>query len=150
MRNSNGVVSVGNKIGFCLLDSFRWDTTNGNPNDVYDCSFQGIQKGWGDIYTSGLSCQWINITGLPAGVYTLELEVNPDRVLIESDYSNNVTSVFVTIPSCRAITMNTVPINDAASGNGNGTADPGEIVSENLVLLNTGCIATNEIGRAHV
>ena len=102
LRDSNGVVAVGNKIGFCLLDSFRWDTTNGNPSSVYDCNFQGIQKGWGDIYTSGLTCQWIDITGVPAGDYVLRVRINEAGLFDEGQNRYpNVVSVGVRVPDPR-------------------------------------------------
>ena len=33
----------------------------------YDCSNQGIQKGWSDLYGNALDCQWLDITGVPSG-----------------------------------------------------------------------------------
>ena len=41
------------------------------------CSDQGIQAGWADVYGAHLDCQWIDVTDVPAGIYTLEIEVNP-------------------------------------------------------------------------
>src|SRR5207248_5298457 len=62
-------------------------------------------RGWGDLYDSTLDGQWIDITGVHDGNYTLELEVNPLHILPESDYSNNITRVAVVIGSA-------VPAND--------------------------------------
>src|SRR5205814_8938895 len=56
-----------------------------------------LQRGWGDLYDSTLDGQWIDISGVADGNYTLELEVNPQHILPESDYSNNITRVPVTI-----------------------------------------------------
>jgi hypothetical protein len=63
----------------------------------YDCEEQGIQAGWADVYDSGLPGQWIDITDVPAGVYMLEITMNPDHVIPEADYSNNtaVTEVII-------------------------------------------------------
>lgn len=93
--NSN-VVLVGTKIGFCLEDVKRWDP-QASPMSRYDCDLQGIQKGWSDVYTEDVPCQWLDITELADGPYVLELEVNPDRTLVESFYGNNVTTVPLTI-----------------------------------------------------
>ena len=60
---------------------------------LYSCAgVQGLQKGWSDVYDSHLDCQWIDVTGLNGSEeWTLELEVNPDRIIPESDYDNNVS-----------------------------------------------------------
>jgi subtilisin-like proprotein convertase family protein len=98
LDSNNQSVANGLKIGFCLLDSIRWSSTA--PSSArYTCSNQGIQRGWGDLYDSTLDGQWIDITSVPDGNYTLELEVNPQHILQESDYSNNITRVGVTIGS---------------------------------------------------
>lgn len=90
-------VAIGLKAGFCLLDSERWDTAGGPVAAKYDCSNQGIQRGWSDIYTRDLSCQWVDITGLPAGIYRLEIEVNPAGRLVERTRTNNVMTMSVYI-----------------------------------------------------
>src|SRR5207249_8772546 len=43
---------------------------------------------------------WIDITGLPGGTYILELEVDPENRIAESDESNNITRVLVSFPDC--------------------------------------------------
>jgi len=95
--NSSGqTVAIGLKAGFCLLDSIRWQV--GAPvSEKYDCSFQGIQRGWADVYHRDLSCQWVDITGLPAGIYRLVIEVNPAGRLPERTRTNNLTQLSVYI-----------------------------------------------------
>ena len=95
--DDQGIVVSGFKSSFCLLDSYRFDPC-ANPVRIYNCSNQGLQVGWADIYTAGLDCQWIDITGVAGGHYSLEIEVNPELILEESDYTNNTISVPVTIP----------------------------------------------------
>jgi hypothetical protein len=94
---SGNVVATGHKVGFCVSDDHAWSST-ANPQAKYNCNFQGIQAGWGDIYYAGLPCQYIDITGVPAGNYTLKITVNPDGLIAESDTNNNVTLVPVTVP----------------------------------------------------
>lgn len=95
--NSAGqTVAIGLKAGFCLLDSRQWDD-NARPTKKYNCNFQGIQSGWADVYHDELSCQWVDITGLGAGIYQLELEVNPAGRLPERTRTNNVTRLSVVI-----------------------------------------------------
>ena len=94
----SGTVAAGFKASFCLTDTYRQNPA-ANPQRRYDCSYQGIQWGWADVYTAQLDCQWIDVTDVPPGHYTLELEVNPDRLLTESNYANNVASIGVDIPA---------------------------------------------------
>lgn len=89
----DGAVFTGRKQSFCLEDVKR--ITPGLPARGYTCLNQGISRGWADAYTRGLACQWIDITDIPSGEYTLRITVNPDHTLIESDYSNNEFTVAV-------------------------------------------------------
>ena len=45
----------------------------------YGCSIMGISAGCGDIYGAGLSCQWIDITTVPDGDYTMVVRTNWDQ-----------------------------------------------------------------------
>ncbi len=95
--NSNLVVR-GHKLGFCVEDVTRWDAS-ASQNTRYDCNYQGIQRGWADVYSEDVPCQWLDITGLPGGTYILEMEVNPDHSLAESSYDNNLVQMEVTFDS---------------------------------------------------
>ncbi len=90
-------VISGRKTGFCLEDVSQFDAT-ANPSSLFVCGHQGAQRGWADVYGAFISGQWLDITDVPPGSYTLELEVNPSHVFAESDYSNNKAQVPVTIP----------------------------------------------------
>ena len=104
--NNQNLVAQGRKIGFCLEDVHAWDP-NANPTRLYDCDYQGIQKGWADVYVDEVPCQWIDVTGIPAGNYILEIETNPDHSIAESDYSNNLVQIPVAIPEeCRPLLAN--------------------------------------------
>lgn len=86
---------VGLKQAFCWLDSAR---VSGSLPGKFNCSNQGITAGWSDIYSRGLDCQWVDITGLAAGNYQLRVSVNDSNTLItESDYTNNVATIRVRI-----------------------------------------------------
>jgi hypothetical protein len=58
---------------------------------------QGIGAGQEDVYDTPVPGQQLDLRGLDHGDYWFEAEVNPGRVLIESDYSNNVTRVKIRI-----------------------------------------------------
>lgn len=85
----------GHKQAFCLLDSTQ--ITPG-AQAHYGCNNQGISVGYADTYGSYLDCQWIDITTVPPGTYTLQVSINPTHLLAESDYSNNVYETEVAIP----------------------------------------------------
>jgi hypothetical protein len=83
-------IPIGSKNGFCVLDLECGD--GGIPK--YSCDVMGVTAGCGDIYDSGLPCQWIDITDLPAGTYTFVVRVNWDQdpdVLgrVEKSFDNN-------------------------------------------------------------
>ena len=104
-RQDGQLAAIGLKVGFCILDTFRFDTSApGTP--LYNCANQGIQRGWGDLYSSTLDGQWIDITGLPDGNYIIELEVNPVGILQESDYSNNITTIPIAIGNSSSPPLN--------------------------------------------
>jgi hypothetical protein len=89
----------GHKASFCLIDLWPVPGAGGRSTPQFgDCGFQGISAGWADVYHRDLDCQWVDITGVPAGRYFLELEVNPDRQILESNFSNNVARIEVVIP----------------------------------------------------
>lgn len=75
--SKNKTVVAGTKQGFCFEDSFKYD---GQKSNGYDCENQGITSGWGDWYYKQLVGQWIDITGIPAGEYTLRVTINKGDV----------------------------------------------------------------------
>jgi len=112
---SNNIVATGHKVGFCLEDVHSF-SPSASPEPIYNCTYQGIQSGWADIYKGvtsllpdGLPCQYIDITGVPPGNYVLQIIVNPDNVLPESNTANNEARVPVNIPPAACIVP---PIND--------------------------------------
>lgn len=97
LLNSEGTeVATGRKVSFCLEDIIRWDPKS-DTSSFYDCENQGIQSGWADVYDGGLPGQWIDVTNVPNGVYTLEVTMNPQHILEEADYTNNTATIQVEI-----------------------------------------------------
>lgn len=103
-------LQIGEKHGFCLEDntSYRdWPSTgkNGSPkkavyseNKTKACGDglplalyiqHGLSVGWGDTYPVSLPDQFINITGLPDGVYTVKVTANWQQMIREANYQNN-------------------------------------------------------------
>ncbi len=100
-QSVGGIVALGPKTSFCLIDIVRYDKTlTGSPaNGVYSCSKtkQGISVGWNDVYSSGLEGQSISIVGVPNGDYWLEVEADPQDHILENNEVNNVTRIAITI-----------------------------------------------------
>lgn len=100
LDGAGNIVAEGHKQAFCLLD---WNSWDGSAGSQYTCSNQGISAGWQDVYGGYLDCNWIDITDVPPGDYTLRISVNPalestgQPPIIERDYSNNVLERAVTI-----------------------------------------------------
>lgn len=93
------VAAVGHKQAFCLVDTRRY--LEGDPTvplqGRHTCQNQGIQRGWSDIYASDLPCQYVDITGVPDGPYTLRMSVNQNGDFEEMNRDNNTVEVPVTI-----------------------------------------------------
>ena len=88
---------TGHKQAFCLMDSLQIAGEAGEGK--YHCENQGITQGWADVYGRYLDCQWIDVTSVAPGDYTLEIEVNPEHLFAESDLTNDVWTRAVTIPA---------------------------------------------------
>jgi hypothetical protein len=85
---------IGFKNGFCVLDL----ECSGGGTAQYGCGNMGISTGCGDIYDRSLECQWIDITDVQSGSYTLVVRVNWNRLddalgRTELDFNNNWAQV---------------------------------------------------------
>ena len=95
------VVAGGEKTSFCLLDSAPYDLSLPNAAQEpsgFGCGIaQRISVGWEDIYDALTPGQQIDVGGLAPGQYWLEANVDPENHLVESNESNNVGRVLVSI-----------------------------------------------------
>jgi hypothetical protein len=88
------VLPIGAKSGFSVIDIGVWDPTIAtNGCRGYNGRNQGITAGCQDTYSRSLSCQWIDITDVPAGEYEVRITTNPDGVIAETSLDNNTASV---------------------------------------------------------
>jgi hypothetical protein len=122
-----GTVILSAKRGFCMIDVAPYNTPNGQqPTSwVYrSCGRvgmpgnQGISVGWADQYYKWLQGQYfvIDPAVVPPGPYLIRIHVNPPfaakrrepcpakdtqgfcHQFAESDYSNNIAEIRITIP----------------------------------------------------
>ncbi|MBS1583499.1 MAG: hypothetical protein JST66_14960 [Bacteroidetes bacterium] len=94
---SSHAVPVGFKNGYCVMDVGSFGGTT-----KYGCSNMGISSQCYDEYSSGTTCNWIDITDVPAGTYTLIVRTNwqhkPDALgRHEVNYANNYAQVCLNI-----------------------------------------------------
>lgn len=90
-------IPAGHKNGYAVMDIGCFD---GTPQ--YGGDEMGISAGCYDIYGRGTSCQWVDLTDIPDGNYTLVARVNwenhPDADgNTETDISNNWISICINV-----------------------------------------------------
>ena len=105
-----GSERTGAKTTFCLMDTTPIDTRlQGAPRLAFysRCGrdFQGISVGWGDVYGAHLPGQEIDFTSNADGIYQLKIEVDPKKVLVESNESDNLSCVLLDIRKPSTVTV---------------------------------------------
>ncbi len=91
----------GAKVGFCFLDSdpYRLGLPGASGSPHYrgsGCGMDrnqlsnrmGISVGWGDEYKWYLAWQWVDITDLPSGSFTIRANVDPYSFFVENNETN--------------------------------------------------------------
>jgi hypothetical protein len=98
-------VNDGTKAGFCFIDSGVVDPARpGNGGATYDATGclaplsggdtrMGVSPGWFDLYDASLSEQYVDLAGVPDGVYELVSTSNPMGTILETDATDNAASV---------------------------------------------------------
>jgi len=112
------IVAEGAKTSFCILDLGVYSSSlpNYNPNPFYpSCgsTIQGLSVGWFDLYSKSLPGQNIDITDVPDGLYWLEAEADPVDNVRESNESNNITRIKVSIGEGPTIALDAFEPNDS-------------------------------------
>jgi len=103
---------IGFKNGFCVQDSDCPDS-----QQRYFCNYMGITAGCEDLYGRDIPCQWVDITNVPAGDYTLVVRINWNRLsdirgFAEKDFDNNWAQVCLRIDKSQ--TTPTIEILDSS------------------------------------
>jgi hypothetical protein len=90
------IFAQGHKGSFCMIDLFQLDQNA--TEEGFDCFEQGISRGFADIYSIGLECQYIDVTGVPPGSYNLVAETDFTQQIPEKSYNNNTITIPIEIP----------------------------------------------------
>ena len=119
------------KIGFCFFDTNRRTTALpgapttrkytqagcGKKNSL--STRTGISVGWADLYPANFAYQWIDITGLPAGTYTIRAAVDLYKQFAEVSEANNCAyariSFKATGTAVKVLSTGTTCLTDGAS-----------------------------------
>lgn len=96
LGGEGSVVTVGRKQGFFLVDLQSYCGDAG-PQTFDPYGAQVISPGWADIYAGDYSCQWLDITDLSDGTYTLRIGVDKKDIIDEQDVHPNSVDVKVKI-----------------------------------------------------
>lgn len=109
LQNTNASIKrTGAKHGFCFFDNYVYDLglADAPASRVYTrCGFgsadasvtMGLSIGWGDLYNASLPDQYIDISGLPAGEYTITATADVQQLFRESNEANNSTTAVIRI-----------------------------------------------------
>jgi hypothetical protein len=105
LNASKNLIVRSQKVGFCIAPTDPVDLTL--PHAVWQPSYIGFSAqcgaptalwvreylpiGWGDTYFQSVAGQSFDITSLPNGTYYIEIIANPEHVLHELSYANDIS-----------------------------------------------------------
>lgn len=96
-----GSAREGQKTTFCLMDTDRAPAPDAStqPAHYTTCGtqIQGISVGWGDKYGWYLADQWVDVSGLPSGDYSLTIDIDPSNNLVETNDTDNSSMIYVNL-----------------------------------------------------
>ncbi|XP_055699562.1 lysyl oxidase homolog 3 [Phlebotomus papatasi] len=84
-------IAEGHKASFCLEDN----QCDEGIRATYFCANygdQGISVNCTDIYRYNIDCQWVDISEIDYGTYTLKVSVNPEFKVAEMSFDNNAAT----------------------------------------------------------
>ncbi|QNP41948.1 lysyl oxidase family protein [Lysobacter solisilvae (ex Woo and Kim 2022)] len=105
-----GSLRTGAKTTFCVMDTTAINLSlPGAPSRAFysQCGrdLQGMSVGWADTYGPQLAGQEIDFSGNADGIYQLKIEVDPKKVLVESNENDNVSCVLLSIKKPSTVTV---------------------------------------------
>jgi hypothetical protein len=109
---SSRVLVARDKVSFCLRDNLKVSrqrvvVPRRHFGRCSRKSQQGISPGWVDLYKADLSGQWLRLpSNVDSDVLCLDLEADPLRRLVETDETDNATSVAIRVDGTRVRKVN--------------------------------------------
>lgn len=105
-----GSERIGAKTTFCVMDTTAISLgLPGAPSQPFysRCGrdLQGMSVGWGDTYGAHLAGQEIDFTSNADGIYKLKIEVDPKKVLVESNENDNASCLLLSIKKPSTVTV---------------------------------------------
>jgi len=102
LLNKDGSLAArGHKQGYCVADSVRiGDSSSSDPERPppgRGTPCNRLTAGYADVYNTDTPCQWIDITEVDPGDYLLEVTINPDGHVAETNTKNNTIQVPLTL-----------------------------------------------------
>jgi hypothetical protein len=94
------VLTQNDKVSFCLRDLDREPTDELVVGAAYtECGkrLQGLSLGWLDTYRYHLAGQFIDISNVPDGYYSVRVTFDPEDLLLEGKETNNSGKVYLQI-----------------------------------------------------
>ncbi|MCW5636112.1 MAG: hypothetical protein KIT17_22440 [Rubrivivax sp.] len=105
-----GSARTGSKTTFCVMDTtpVNLSLPGASSQAVYSScgvALQGMSVGWGDTYGAHLAGQELDFTDNADGIYQVRIEIDPKKVMIESDRTDNVSCALVSIRKPSTVTL---------------------------------------------
>jgi Lysyl oxidase len=132
LNSSKGLAVRSHKVGFCIAPTDPVDLVP--PTAVWQPSYLGfggqcgsptalwvqemMPTGWADTYFQSVAGQSFDITRIPNGTYYIEVVANPEKVLHETDTSNDVSLRKVILGGTRGHRTVRVPAYDGIDPEG--------------------------------
>jgi hypothetical protein len=76
------------KVPFCFEDTSASQPWAGTTK-TFTCSNQGISPGWTSKYPSTRTCAYFVVDTVVTGNYSIQMQINRDRAVLEDDYTND-------------------------------------------------------------
>jgi hypothetical protein len=105
-----GSSRTGSKTTFCVMDTTAVNLSlPGAPAQAGYAScgnqIQGMSVGWGDTYGAHLAGQELDFTGNADGIYQLVIQIDPKKVIIESNDTDNVSCALISVKKPSTVTV---------------------------------------------
>lgn len=100
-REFDSMLASTSKMSFCLWDEkpYKEGVNESSRQYLSACenNIQGISPGWSDTYPAFFPNQELDINNIEDGKYAIQEVINPDKNILESNFNNNNSIIYVEI-----------------------------------------------------